>query len=176
MVDEEAIEDEVRRRLAIERRELEREFDDRRRTAKVQETHLRDRLRQDQVEWEARRRDQAKRLADQQESLRRQLEAARNQTLQREKARAELGAAKSAVEESRTVEHAERRALITQVAERDRQLAAARRDVRRVGIAALVVSISLVAAAWALDRNAWGLTAGASGALVAAAYLWKVRR
>jgi predicted RNase H-like nuclease (RuvC/YqgF family) len=76
------------------RRELEREFENKRREAKNQEKRLREKLEADRADWEARRRQQTQELANQKEALRRQLESVQQQAQRRTRQEIELRAKK----------------------------------------------------------------------------------
>lgn len=62
--------------LALRRRELEREFEDKARDLKAQHKRRMDALEQDRLDWERTKRDVQKQLADRKESARRQGENA----------------------------------------------------------------------------------------------------
>lgn len=71
MADDPGLTADADRELAARRRDLEQEFDAKLRDLKAQHKRLVDSLEQDRKEWEARRREQQKELADREERLRR---------------------------------------------------------------------------------------------------------
>lgn len=139
---------EVERRLAVARREMERDYDERRREARLQEHRLREHLRKDREEWEAYRREQGKVLSDRAETLRRREESARKQADLKEKARADLVAAKAQVDEGKEAQEAARRELAARVEALQGRVARLRKAMRAGGAVGILVAAGLALSAW----------------------------
>ncbi len=146
---------EVERRLAQERRELERDFGARRREAKLQEGRLRDRLRQDQADWEAHRREQGKLLADRAETLRRQQESATRQGDLKQRARDDLVAAKVDVDKGQAAAAAAMRELTDRASGLEAKLAEAKRAARASRLLLAATGIALLALSSVWVRTWW---------------------
>jgi hypothetical protein len=174
-VDEEEVQAEVERRLAVARRELEREFDAKRRQAKTQEGRMRDHLRKEEAEWAAYKAEQKKQLADQAETLRRQLESARKQTEAKERARAELDGAIEEATKWRAEEASLRRRHLDEVAALQSRLERANGS-RRVAAFLLVAGAGALAVLTLTTTRTWWPYVVSAGLLGAAGLLWRRQR
>jgi hypothetical protein len=141
LIDASSSEDEdFRRELTARRRDLEREFADKHRELKAQHQRRMDALKQEQVDWEAHRRQQTKELADKAEKLRAGEERLHKDTRRTVTAHDEAGALRKKVEAMEAARFAEAAAD----AEREERVAnaeAAARKARRSALWLALLSI-----------------------------------
>ena len=157
------------RDLAARRRELEHEFEDKARELKAQHKRQLEALRQEQADWEAHKRAQAKELADRLERVRRQEANDTARVAAQAAAVEDVAALKADVAAERASKLEAKRAL----AETEARLAAAQARLpaaRRVLAWSVAGALALAAAAFGLDLRApGGPWLGVAGLLAAVA-------
>lgn len=168
--------------MAALRRDLEREFEDKRREAKLQEKRIRDRLAQDRADWETHRREQAQVLADKAEALRRQIESAQRKAERKSEEQKGLEAARRQVDQSREALDAATAQTQGRVGELEGQLAKSWSALGVAGLAMALVGAVLVALVWVEDAQdapavrVVGAGLGAAGLLLYAQSMARRRR
>ncbi len=133
---------------AVARRDLEREFEAKRREAKQQEKRLRDRLAQDRAEWESYRKQQAQVLADKTEALRRQLESAQRKTESKANAEATLRSVRDSIDVELAAKDAELGKRDKRIADLQMQLARSAPTFAWTGFLIALAGLALLGLSW----------------------------